>query len=59
MKNTNTVYMVKIPEAMTMFSRGRNRICDDARAAGAFVRCGRSRLIIVSKLMKYYEDLAK
>lgn len=59
MQNTNTVYMVKIPEAMTMFSRGRNRIVDDAKSADAYVRCGRSRLIIVSKLMKYYENLAK
>lgn len=58
MLNANEKYMIKISEAMTMFSRGRNRIVEDAINANAYVKIGRSRMIIVDKMKKYYEGLA-
>ena len=59
MKDLNTTYMLKVPEAMALFSRGRNRMIADAIQAGAYVKAGRSRLIIVDKMKRYYENLAK
>ena len=57
-EKTNGIYMVKIPTAMNMFSRGRNRMIDDAKKANAYIKTGRSCLVIVPKMQEYYENLA-
>lgn len=54
----NETYMIKVPTAMAMFNRGRNMMIEDAIKAGAYIKVGRSCLVIVPKMKAYYEQLA-
>lgn len=48
--------LLKPESAQKYIERGANSIMNDAKAAGALVKIGRSNLIVMEKLMAFYES---